>query len=131
MFVFIVINNARGCAQALDISAEVVNELVWALASDALKKMPSCKTPGEKVACVVKCASILFRSLNLARAKAEESGGGGEAAAYGADDFLPIFIYVVLKSNVPNLHSNCEYIQSFLDPAQMRSQSGYFFVNLR
>ena len=49
----------------------------------------------------------------------------------GADDFLPMFILVVMRSQVPQLVSNCEYIQSFHSPDQMRSRAGYCFVNLR
>lgn len=86
----------------------------------------------------MKCASILFRSLNLAKVNTEApniasggSVGGDSLAAPGADDFLPVFIYVVLKSNVAKLYSNCEFIQTFLNAAQMRSQSGYFFISLR
>ena len=109
--------------------------MVWAMAQDALRKMHSFKMPSEKVSCVVKCASILFRSLNLAKVSTEENSAGSTAAdplaAPGADDFLPVFIYVVMKSNVGKLASNIEYIQSFLNSSQLRSQSGYFFISLR
>lgn len=72
----------------------------------------------------VRCAAILFRSLNLTRAKGDDN-------AAGADDFLPVFIYVVMHSNVQKLHTNCEYIQQFHNPAHLMSKAGYCFVNLR
>jgi hypothetical protein len=71
---------------------------------------------------------VLFRSLNLARAKTEANPDEG---SLGADDFLPAFIYVVLKSCVPRLQSNCEYIQAFHSPDRLMGKSGYCFVNLR
>lgn len=51
--------------------------------------------------------------------------------ALGADDFLPIFIIVVLRSQLPRLYSNCSYIQSFLNPIRLMSQKGYCLVNLQ
>lgn len=118
---------------ALDISPELVNDLVFALARDELSKINAYTLPADKIACVTRCAAVIFRSLNLARAKTEETlgPGGSGGSAPGADDFLPIFILVVLRSQVPHLHSNCEFIQSFHSPDQMRSRAGYCFVNLR
>jgi hypothetical protein len=90
--------------------------------------------------------TIIFRSLSLARIKQEaedkaqkhslgqsNSGGegGGSMALAGADDFLPLFIYVVLQSQIPNLYANCEYIQLYHNPARMMSKSGYCLINLR
>lgn len=100
------------------------NDIVWALARDELRKINSYRTPGEKIDCVVRCAAVIFRTLNLARAKSGDSPAG-------ADDFLPIFIYVVMHSQVPQLVSNCEYIQCFHNPDNLRSKAGYCFVNLR
>ena len=58
--------------------------------------------------------------LNLKR-------GSDDTSRPGADDFLPIFIYVVLKAKVPSLYTNCEYIQSYLNPAALMSKAGYCF----
>ncbi len=61
--------------------------------------------------------------------KAEEEKAEPQLA--GADDFLPLFIWVVLRSNIPKLSSNCAFIESFLNPARMISKSGYCLINLR
>ena len=111
----------------LDIKPELHNSMLWAIATDELRRVNSYRSPGEKVACVVKCAAVLFNSLNLARAAADED----VADAPGADDFLPIFIYVVLQSGIPRLCSNCEYIQTFHNPERLLSKAGYCFVNLQ
>lgn len=69
----------------------------------------------------------MFRLLNLARAKTETDP---ENSGSGADDFLPLFIWVVLRSKVPRLKSNCEYIMTFHSPVRLMGKSGYCFVNL-
>jgi hypothetical protein len=133
--------------QAFDIKPELCNDMVWAIARDELRKINSYKTPEDKVACIVcdvisssfvtlslsytikvNCASVLYRSLNLARAKVEENP---DESGLGADDFLPSFIWVVLTSDVHNLQSNCEYIQAFHNPVRLMGKAGYCFVNLR
>ena len=48
----------------------------------------------------------------------------------GADDFLPVLIYVVIHANPPQLASNLEYIQRFRMHSRMASESAYFFTQL-
>lgn len=75
--------------------------------------------------CIVRCCQVVFSALNLARGKNEDSGHAG------ADDFLPVFILVVLRANVSRLISNCEYIEHYRNRADLMSKSGYCFANLR
>ena len=79
------------------------------------------------MACIVKCASVIFRSLSLSNLKAGDSSGAGASA----DDFLPVFIWVVLRSHVPKLVSNCAYIESYHSPRRLMGKAGYCLVNLR
>jgi hypothetical protein len=48
----------------------------------------------------------------------------------GADDFLPIFIYVLVRAQIPKLLSLCEELQAFCDPDQRMSESGYYLATL-
>lgn len=84
----------------------------------------------------MRCSSVIFRSLNLARAKTEDTVNSKDddqnaLSAPGADDFLPLLIWVVLHCYVPKLVSNCEYIQSYHNPVHLRGKAGYCLVNLR
>ena len=54
-------------------------------------------TPLEKLECMVECFKTITQVLELASAK---EGGGG------ADETLPIMIYVILKACPKRLHSN-------------------------
>ena len=48
----------------------------------------------------------------------------------GADDFLPVLIYVVIKANLPQLASNLEYIQRFRMHSRMAAEFAYFYTQL-
>lgn len=48
----------------------------------------------------------------------------------GADDFLPVLIYVVIHAKPPRLASNLEYIQRFRMASRMVSESSYFYTQL-
>jgi hypothetical protein len=97
-------------------------------------------TLGNNLVGQVKCASVIFRSLSLSKAKSDSSAAApGQSSSAsddptsiaGADDFLPLFIWVVLRSHIPRLVSNCDYIQAFLNPARLMGKSGYCLINLR
>lgn len=70
--------------------------------------------PRGKLACIVKACDILFSALNLSR--------GSDNSRPGADDFLPVFIFVVLRANVPHVLANASYIQRYRDPAGLLSK---------
>ena len=98
-------------------------KVVWSLAEDELRKIHTFRSPGDKINCIVKCCSVLFSALNLSR--------GSGIKRPGADDFLPVFIYVVLRSKIPKLYSTCEYIALYRNQKDLISKAGYCLVNLR
>jgi hypothetical protein len=48
----------------------------------------------------------------------------------GADDFLPILIFVTVRANPPRLASNLEYIQRYRMQSRMMSEAAYFFTQM-
>ncbi|CAK4066450.1 unnamed protein product [Aphanomyces euteiches] len=108
----------------LDIKPCMRNEVVWSIAQDELRRINTFRAPGDKISCIVRCCSIIFSVLNLSR-------GANSLNRPGADDFLPVFIYLVLHSCIPSLYSNAEYIAAYRNPADLMSKAGYCFVNLR
>ena len=111
--------------EALDIPSELQNDVVWTIAGNELKKINAYRTPGDKIGCVIACASLITRTLGAAKLKA------GESADTGADDFLPIFIWVVLRAKCPFLYRNTEYISVFHQPTRLMGMGGYCLMNLR
>ncbi|KAG0341936.1 hypothetical protein BG004_005844 [Podila humilis] len=93
----------------LDIPNSPHNEAYLNNAQSELKKINSYKAPRDKV------ISLIRRS---------------EGSSKGADTFLPILIYVVLRSNPPNLVSNVQYISRFRNPEKLQAEAGYYLASL-
>lgn len=92
----------------LDIPVALQNESSWLLAEKELQKMNSFKSPREKLLCVISCCRVI-NNLLLNASMSENHVPGG------ADDFLPVLIYVTIKASSPwlILHSCIPILNSF------------------
>lgn len=91
------------------------------VAKQEMMKLNQERAPQDKLARIVKCCLTIFQLLKLTN--------GNEIAS--ADEFLPALIYVVLKSQIPFLQSNIQYITRFCNPNKlMAGEGGYYFTNL-
>lgn len=52
----------------------------------------------------------------------------GAAAVLGADEFLPIFIYVLVRAQLPHLLALNEELQALCDPDKRLSETGYYLA---
>ncbi|PPQ98935.1 hypothetical protein CVT24_003562 [Panaeolus cyanescens] len=87
-------------------------------AQQELLKINHYKAPRDKLICILNCCKVIFgliRHLNK-----EE----------GADSFVPILIFVVLKANPEHLLSNVEFINRFRNPEKLQSEAGYYLSSL-
>ncbi|XP_061987839.1 vacuolar protein sorting-associated protein 9A-like isoform X2 [Populus nigra] len=107
----------------LDIPPFLQNEASWLLAEKELQKINAFRAPREKLHCIMSCCRII-NNLLLNASMSENHVLGG------ADDFLPVLIYVTIKANPPQLHSNLKYIQLYRRQEKMVSEPAYYFTNL-
>ena len=80
------------------------SEASWGLAGAELRKMSRFRAPKDKLVCILNCCRVLARVVLAC----EDTGVGA-----GADGLLPQLIYVTIRCNPPNLHSNVQYISRF------------------
>ncbi|KAL0040776.1 hypothetical protein WJX79_005242 [Trebouxia sp. C0005] len=106
----------------LDIPQQYQEDNSSQLAIKELHKINNYKAPRDKLVCVLNCCRVINNLLHNAGIQDNE--------ARGADDFLPVLIYVVIHANPPQLASNLEYIQRFRMHSRMVSESAYFFTQL-
>lgn len=87
-------------------------------AQQELCKVNHYKAPRDKLICILNCCKIIFGLIRHLR-KDE-----------GADSFVPILIYVVLRANPVHLLSNVEFINRFRNPEKLQSEAGYYLSSL-
>ncbi|RXW24812.1 hypothetical protein EST38_g1017 [Candolleomyces aberdarensis] len=87
-------------------------------AQQELLKINHYKAPRDKLICILNCCKVIFGLIR--HLKKEE----------GADSFLPILIFVVLKANPEHLLSNVEFINRFRNPEKLQSEAGYYLSSL-
>ncbi|CAL4920052.1 unnamed protein product [Urochloa decumbens] len=107
----------------LDIPKILQNEASWLLAVKELQKMNSFKAPREKLLCIMSCCQVINNLLlNVSMSN--------DRTLSGADEFLPILIYITIKANPPQLHSNLKFVQLFRRETKLISEVEYYLTNL-
>ncbi|CAJ0768108.1 15820_t:CDS:10 [Entrophospora sp. SA101] len=98
--------------QHLDIPITPHNEAFFDFAKKELLKINDYKAPRDKLICILNCCKVIYGLIKLV---------DGEE---GADKFLPVLIFVILKANPEYLMSN---VQS---PEKLQSEAGYYLSSL-
>ncbi|KAF7076205.1 hypothetical protein CFC21_080895 [Triticum aestivum] len=107
----------------LDIPKVLNNEASWLIAVKELQKINSFKSPWEKLLCMMSCCQVINNLLlNVSMTN--------DRTPSGADEFLPILIYITIKANPPQLHSNLKFVQLFRRETKLVSEVEYYLTNL-
>ncbi|KAG7512365.1 ras and Rab interactor 2-like [Solea senegalensis] len=79
-----------------------------------------CKlySPEKKVAVLLRVCKLIYTIM-------EDNSG----RLYGADDFLPMFTYVLAQCDMPQLDSEILYMMELLDPSQLHGEGGYYLTS--
>uniref|UniRef100_A0A8D0X666 GTPase-activating protein and VPS9 domain-containing protein 1 n=1 Tax=Sus scrofa TaxID=9823 RepID=A0A8D0X666_PIG len=89
--------------RALQIPEVYLREAPWPSAQSEIRTISAYKTPRDKVQCILRMCSTIMNLLSLAN----------EDSVPGADDFVPVLGFVLIKANPPCLLSTVQYISSF------------------
>ncbi|KAI8967830.1 hypothetical protein BDF20DRAFT_899482 [Mycotypha africana] len=103
----------------LDIPVTADNPSFLTFAEAELLKINNYKAPRDKLICILNCCKVIF---GLIKHMNVNEGG--------ADIFLPLLIYVVIRANPPRLISNVQYISRFRNPEHLKAEAGYYLTNL-
>lgn len=94
--------------------------------------LESC--PQKKLDCIVRALRVICACAEgyyRAQEPAPEAGPQPGAAAIGADDLLPILSFVVLRSGLPQLVSECAALEEFIHEGYLIGEEGYCLTSLQ
>ncbi len=80
----------------LDINKKYINEKLWHIAINYLNKIDEEKSPYQKLKTVLSSYKILNNCIAFCSGKEDA----------GADDIVPIFVYIIVKSKPKRMFSN-------------------------
>ncbi|XP_049720096.1 VPS9 domain-containing protein 1 isoform X3 [Elephas maximus indicus] len=90
--------------------------------------LESC--PQKKLECIVRALRVICACAEDC-CRAQEASVPPGAAAIGADDLLPILSFVVLRSGLPQLVSECAALEEFVHEGYLIGEEGYCLTSLQ
>ena len=85
---------------------------------DELRRLETASTPTTMLSCITAMIRSIYDTV-------EEEGEG--RIVVGADDLMPVVIYVLCQSQLPALGARLSYIEKLCDQSLIFSEEGYFF----
>lgn len=105
----------------LDVPWEWVQEggASLSVAKNELCKMSVYKSPKDKLVCIFNCCKLAAKVLATSAERTT-----------GADELLPLLIFLLIQANPPRLHSNLSFIYRYRHPSRLLGEQGYFLTNI-
>ncbi|XP_068907200.1 protein sprint isoform X5 [Tenebrio molitor] len=93
--------------------------------SQYLQRLQTADSPLEKLEYLLAAIATIFNSV-----KTGQLTGSGKAAQLGADDFLPLFVWVLVRTNFVAAEIEAEYMWGLLHPSLLSGEGGYYLTTL-
>lgn len=99
----------------------------WAEPIELIRSLPAHRAPRDKAMLLVNASRLIERRMSFV---ARREGLAPDTQG-GADDFFPLFVYVVLRANPVRAASEVTYMARFRSQAALRGVQGYCFTSFR
>ncbi|XP_045678936.1 ras and Rab interactor 3 isoform X3 [Phyllostomus hastatus] len=80
--------------------------------------MHKAYSPEKKISILLKTCKLIYDSMAL----------GTPGKPYGADDFLPVLMYVLARSHLTEMLLDVEYMMELMDPALQLGEGSYYLT---
>ncbi|NXK97878.1 RIN3 protein, partial [Formicarius rufipectus] len=102
----------------LGITTSVPETVVMEKILHKFTTMHKTYSPEKKIAILLKACKLIYDSM----------AQGNPGKPYGADDFLPVLMYVLARSNLTEVLLNVEYMMELMDPALQLGEGSYYLT---
>ncbi|XP_019060797.1 ras and Rab interactor 3 [Fukomys damarensis] len=102
----------------LGVTTSVPEVPVMEKISQKLAAMHKAYSPEKKISILLKTCKLIYDSMAL----------GNPGKPYGADDFLPVLMYVLARSNLTEMLLDVEYMMELMDPALQLGEGSYYLT---
>ena len=105
--------------EQLEIKKAYVNQLGFA--ELCIKKMTEAKSVFDKLDCIKDAHTNMNNTIKFSSGKNDDAG---------QDELTPIFQYLVIKAQPKRIHSDINYIKTFLGDSSLRGQEGFLVTQM-
>uniref|UniRef100_A0A8B9G0H8 Ras and Rab interactor 3 n=1 Tax=Amazona collaria TaxID=241587 RepID=A0A8B9G0H8_9PSIT len=102
----------------LGVTTSVPETIVLEKILQKFTTMHKAYSPQKKIAILLKSCKLIYNSM----------AQGNPGKPYGADDFLPVLMYVLARSNLTEVLLNVEYMMELMDPALQLGEGSYYLT---
>ncbi|XP_023129862.1 ras and Rab interactor 3 [Amphiprion ocellaris] len=103
---------------ALGITTAVPEASAMEKISIKLNNLHQEYSPQKKIELLLKACKIIYDSMSVSC----------PGRAHGADDFLPVMMYVLARSNLSDLQLDVEYMMELMDPSLTLGEGSYYLT---
>jgi len=103
----------------------IENQVPYMKAITTLRNIVNERSPRDKLGCILNTFRQTIKCVTDFWDKE------GCDPIVGADDLVPIFAYVILKANIPNLYTEMNFIWEFATDTEMNGNFGYGFATFQ
>ncbi|CAH0561513.1 unnamed protein product [Brassicogethes aeneus] len=93
--------------------------------SQYLKRLQTADSPLEKLEYLLAAIASIYNSVKI-----DQLSGPGKNTQLGADDFLPLFVWILIKTNFVAAEIEAEYMWGLLHPSLLSGEGGYYLTTL-
>ena len=107
------------------IPTKQISESNWSVVVELMRDIRSKTLPHDRLEALLITAKEI--PIHFVR---EHPASLANNITLGADDFLPIFIYIIARANVTDIYAMSEELQALCDPDKRMSETGYYLATL-